>query len=299
MSDLGEILKTARTEKGITLDELQDQTKIRKTYLEAIEAGNYKILPGNFYVRAFIKSYAEAVGLDPAEVMSHYQNDIPKPEPEPAAVENSRPRSSRLRNTDKIAKWASSLLLLSFIVLIAVVIYTFVVKGDDGSNESVDNNPPITDSRSNLEAGLVNGGDEEQADDGEKPADNGASEEQEPEQEPVQEVEVSYVGTDSSTYIYTINNTKELSVEFIAANGECWAQVKSGNSNGEVLVEKKYNKGEQETFTAQNSLWIRMGNPSAVQIKVNGKLIEEEKLKESSPWNIQLNLSNSATESPA
>ncbi|HEY0827135.1 MAG TPA: helix-turn-helix domain-containing protein, partial [Bacilli bacterium] len=68
MSDLGQLLIKARNEKGLTIEDLQETTKIRKAYLEAIEEGNYKKLPGNFYVRAFIKSYAEAVGLEPDEV---------------------------------------------------------------------------------------------------------------------------------------------------------------------------------------------------------------------------------------
>lgn len=63
MSDLGYILRKTRLERKISLDDLQEVTKIRKRYLEAIEEGNYKVLPGSFYVRAFIKSYAEAVGL--------------------------------------------------------------------------------------------------------------------------------------------------------------------------------------------------------------------------------------------
>ena len=82
MSDLGQLLKKARTQKGITLDELQELTKIRKRYLEAIEEGNYKILPGNFYVRAFIKSYSEAVGLEPEEVLRLYRSVLPEPAPE-------------------------------------------------------------------------------------------------------------------------------------------------------------------------------------------------------------------------
>lgn len=67
MSELGRHLKEARLQKGMSLDDVQEVTKIRKKYLEAIEAGDYKVLPGSFYVRAFIKTYAEAVGVNPDE----------------------------------------------------------------------------------------------------------------------------------------------------------------------------------------------------------------------------------------
>jgi len=73
VSELGLVLQKAREEKGISLDEIQRITKIQRRYLEAIERGHFHVLPGHFYARAFIKSYAEAVGLDPAYVLDHFQ----------------------------------------------------------------------------------------------------------------------------------------------------------------------------------------------------------------------------------
>ena len=64
MTELGARLKEARLAKGYSLEDLQEITKIQKRYLIGIEEGNYSIMPGSFYVRAFIKQYAEAVGLE-------------------------------------------------------------------------------------------------------------------------------------------------------------------------------------------------------------------------------------------
>ena len=52
-------------------------TKIQKRYLIGIEEGNYSSMPGNFYVRAFIKQYAEAFRLNPDEIFETYKDEIP------------------------------------------------------------------------------------------------------------------------------------------------------------------------------------------------------------------------------
>ncbi|EAF0272058.1 helix-turn-helix domain-containing protein, partial [Listeria monocytogenes] len=51
MTELGDKLKQARREKGLSLDDLQQITKIQKRYLVAIEEGNYAVMPGKFYAR--------------------------------------------------------------------------------------------------------------------------------------------------------------------------------------------------------------------------------------------------------
>ncbi len=61
---IGAKLRQARLDKNISLIELQQMTKIQKRYLEAIEAERFDQLPGTFYVRAFIRQYAAAVGED-------------------------------------------------------------------------------------------------------------------------------------------------------------------------------------------------------------------------------------------
>ncbi|HLT56489.1 MAG TPA: helix-turn-helix domain-containing protein, partial [Bacillota bacterium] len=78
--EIGARLKEARIAKGLSLDELQEETKIQKRYLVAIEEGNLDILPGKFYARAFIKEYASAVGLDANELLEEHQEEIPQTE---------------------------------------------------------------------------------------------------------------------------------------------------------------------------------------------------------------------------
>ncbi|MCM2533399.1 DUF4115 domain-containing protein [Neobacillus pocheonensis] len=77
MTELGNRLKEARLAKNLSLDDLQSITKIQKRYLVGIEEGNYSSMPGNFYVRAFIKQYSEALQLDPDEIFETYKSEIP------------------------------------------------------------------------------------------------------------------------------------------------------------------------------------------------------------------------------
>lgn len=68
----GAKLAQARQMLGLTLDEIADRTKVRRDYLEAIEAMNVKFLPGRAYTIPYVKSYAQLVGLDPQALLSQF-----------------------------------------------------------------------------------------------------------------------------------------------------------------------------------------------------------------------------------
>src|SRR5690625_7056330 len=74
---IGEKLKEIRETRNLSLDDIQEETKIQKRYLRAIEDGNFHILPGSFYARAFIKEYAQALGLDYEELLEIHKDELP------------------------------------------------------------------------------------------------------------------------------------------------------------------------------------------------------------------------------
>ncbi|GAB7054052.1 MULTISPECIES: helix-turn-helix domain-containing protein [Paenibacillus] len=266
MSDLGQMLKKARLENKISLDDLQETTKIRKRYLEAIEDGNYKVLPGNFYVRAFIKSYAEAVGLDPNEVLKLYQNVIPSLEPEPMTEPIRSKRTTR--NTEWIGKWASNLMVISFVVLILGIIYYFVnLNYSGGSKDASDDLPKtITDK--------VAPAPQTAEVDGDANAKTGAAAQQTPAQVPVQpelpKSEVKLVKSEKNTDYYSVAGVQELNIEMTVTGEKCWVEVESAGHEKKVLASQNFLNGNTQTWTVPDTARLVLGRASAVELKING-----------------------------
>jgi len=71
-SQLGTQLREARLAKRATLDEAAAATRIRRSYLEALEADDYESLPAQVYVVGFLKNYARYLGLPPEDVVARY-----------------------------------------------------------------------------------------------------------------------------------------------------------------------------------------------------------------------------------
>ncbi|HEX7315474.1 MAG TPA: helix-turn-helix transcriptional regulator [Pyrinomonadaceae bacterium] len=72
---LGEQLRRARLERGVNLREVAEQTRITMRHLEAIEADDYKALPGGIFNKSFIKSFARHVGFPEARALELYERE--------------------------------------------------------------------------------------------------------------------------------------------------------------------------------------------------------------------------------
>lgn len=76
MATLGEKLREAREARGLTLREVADSTRISVRHLEAIEADDYRPLPGGVFNKGFIKAFARYVGVDETEALSDYTRQV-------------------------------------------------------------------------------------------------------------------------------------------------------------------------------------------------------------------------------
>ena len=68
MGQLGELLKEARQSKEVSLEQVEEELRIRKKYLQALEEEDFSIMPPEVYVKGFLRNYAIYLGLDPEEV---------------------------------------------------------------------------------------------------------------------------------------------------------------------------------------------------------------------------------------
>lgn len=80
MTSLGSQLRQERERKGLSLEQVSAQTRIRVSYLEAIEADRLETIPGGFFSRAFVRQYAAAVGLSEEQIARAM--DVVSPPPE-------------------------------------------------------------------------------------------------------------------------------------------------------------------------------------------------------------------------
>ncbi|GGJ04554.1 XRE family transcriptional regulator [Alicyclobacillus cellulosilyticus] len=79
LRELGMRLKRERERLGLDLGRVQAETKIRTRYLEAIEAGDWSVLPGEVYARGFVRTYARFLGLDGSALLREFLDSSDQP----------------------------------------------------------------------------------------------------------------------------------------------------------------------------------------------------------------------------
>lgn len=96
MKEIGATLREARMRARIDISEIEAETKIRAKYLRALENEEWDLLPGPTFVKTFLRTYAEALGLDAKLIVEEYKMRHERPgEAEhlrPIAVSQSRGR---------------------------------------------------------------------------------------------------------------------------------------------------------------------------------------------------------------
>jgi cytoskeleton protein RodZ len=156
METLGEWLRRTREAKGATIEDAEISTRIRPRFLEALEAGDFAIVPGGeVQVRGFLRIYARYLSLSPDQVLSHYDKEVrgirvvaPGAQAEAQSVSSDPPPAqpapsrSRSASTPTYQPRRTNLLTLTLvsiasIALIATVAVAFIITRDKNEQGSV------------------------------------------------------------------------------------------------------------------------------------------------------------------
>ena len=138
MADIGTTLREARIRARIDMSEVEARTKIRAKYLRAIENEEWDLLPGPVYVKSFLRTYGDFLGLDSRMLIDEYKRQYERP-----SDHEMRPISSLSRERERAARgprvppW-----VLVGVVLIGIVVALYFVGSNQ--NNSSSNNPPTT-----------------------------------------------------------------------------------------------------------------------------------------------------------
>jgi len=277
VTELGQKLKEARGTKGLSMDQLHEITKIQKRHLVAIEEGNYDVLPGAFYARAFIKQYADAVGLNGEELLVEYQSTIPQSEkrdvPQVSTgqkTQETMQKSSSWPIADHMPKVLVALLVIAFGVVIWFVFQALTGKGDEkvpnAQSEKIEvkkaENSPLDTKKDEVKA-------EEPKK--EEPKKEEPKKEEQPAQ-PTGQEEVKVVGTTGKVSTLEIHNNKTLELE-ISGKGASYVDVK--DDTGKVILNTTVQEGQIEKHDVSTVKEVRLniGNATNVEVKLNGQVV--------------------------
>lgn len=127
MPDLGKALSQARVARGLTLQDAERDTRISRRYLEALEREDFKAFPAPVYTRAFLRTYAQYLGLNPAQAMALLPG-AGREQPELRPL----PEVPRPSSTSFSANW----LVAGGAVIFLVVAFALFVRGAGGGSDS-------------------------------------------------------------------------------------------------------------------------------------------------------------------
>jgi cytoskeleton protein RodZ len=252
---IGETLERARKERGLTLDEVEHATKIRKRYLVGLEREDFGVLPDAVYARGFLKTYANYLGLD-GEELARELKDRRKPRRDRAIAYGAPNKSdfdqplinpgelSASQRRKSISGSTILTLLVALLALAAVVGTLYYV----GRGVQISGEKPAPSQPS-----------EEQAADGSKP-EAGRAPEERVEQEPA--------GGDSEGAGARDAEPDSLTVVVSVEGTPSWLSILA---DGNLRYEQIAQPGFSQTFEAQREITIRTGNAGAVGVQVNGQ----------------------------
>ncbi|AJQ60463.1 DUF4115 domain-containing protein [Bacillus thuringiensis] len=303
MTELGQKLKEAREAKGLSIDQLHEITKIQKRHLVAIEEGNYDVLPGAFYARAFIKQYADAVGLNGEELLVEHQSTIPQSERrEVPQVSTGQKTQETMQKSSSwpVADHMPKILVALLVIAVGVVIW-FVFQALTGKDD--EKVPSAQSEKIEVQKAKDSPLDTKKA---EEPKKEEPKKEEPKKEEPKKEEqpapptgqqEVKVVGTTGKVSTLEIHNNKTLELE-ISAKGASYVDVKDDAGNEILNTTVQSGQTEKRDVSTLKEVRLNIGSAPNVEIKLNGQVLAFP-LDPQKEYHQRLVIKNQGIEQPA
>ena len=261
MQEIGQVLRQAREERGMTLEQVSSSTMIAKKYLRALEEGNFEIFPGEVYLKGALRKYAAELGLNQEGLVSRYGSvseteKAEKNQMEPQELQ-SRPTVKRKTHPAQVVRSTKRLNKRRFLMVL-VILALFVGGIRAISTIIAPEPPPANDQPPVIKNGV---------------RDILPPEKQTPEPEPEPEPELPKVRVEQDSQDplkLRVINAKNIEVD-LSFSELSWVRV---HANGNLLFEDTFAAGQSRSLTAGQSVRVRTGNALGTKIVINGEVID-------------------------
>lgn len=265
--EIGQLLKEEREAQQLSLDDIQDMTKIQKRYLQAIENDDFNSLPGRFYARAFIKEYAVVLNMDHEMLLQYFDrhDDIEEDTTQYSNV--GRTRRSRTPKSSTVLSFLPTLIVIILVIGVLFVAWMLTQKAltsdSPNTNQPTDSDEVIRNDEQPEEESPISDGEEDELEEEEE------TEEEEPELE--SEFHVDEVGAGNPpeselTFNYVedhIHLDFDIDAEaYISIIGESGERYYDGLLQPNVEI-NAFDLSEEET------VYLNIGNTTGLTIKLN------------------------------
>lgn len=260
MTDIGKVLQEARMQKGLTLDDLQQITKIQKRYLIAIESNDFDSLPGEFYVRAFVRQYAEIVDLNADELLA----SLAPAEPETADV--AEPEQTKRTQAQESEQNATKLeRIYGYLPTIVIVVIVVGILGTIWAMTFANHNKNANTQIDNSSSKVAVSSDVSSSKSSKKSKSTKAKKKTTKSKQ-----KITYTKTSDSVYYYTLKNGKTKNKVTITASGRAWNAV---SADGVQKWQGTLTSGSHTVTLPANTTTIKLqiGNSNYTTVKINGK----------------------------
>ena len=131
-SSIGEVLRLAREQQGLTLQDVSDALNIKREYLEALEKDEYDAIPGAVFVKGFLRNYGIFLELDGIVLAREYKENVEERTPQPEVrtimpVKKKKVRKdSNKKKKQRQGKWPEITIIAGIIIFLLLIIWILI-----------------------------------------------------------------------------------------------------------------------------------------------------------------------------